>query len=107
MRILVFLLAGSLIISRKKDQPLSNGIIVGLNCGACATCGGFYLNLSNDTAINLNTYYVLNYSDNLNGIISQYSTDFNKNHTPIYVAVSWQPIPNKTNWIRVTNIFSR
>ena len=107
MRFLAFILTISLTVSCEKDQSLSNGVIVGLNYGSCAQCGGFYLNLSNDTSINLNTYYVLNYSDNLNGIISQYSTDFNKNHTPIYVAVSWQPIPNKTNWIRVTNIFSR
>jgi hypothetical protein len=107
MRILCFILAFGLITSCKKDQPLSNGVIVGLNYGSCMTCGGFYINLSNDTAINLNTYYVLNYSDNLIGLINQYYIDFNKDQKPIYVSVSWQPIPNKTNWIRVTNIFSR
>jgi len=104
---LAFLLAVSLIISCKKEQPLSNGIIVGLNYGACVTCGGFYLNLSNDTAINPSTYYVLDYPENLNGIINQYYADYNKNHKPIYVSVSWQPVPNETYWIQVTNIFSR
>jgi hypothetical protein len=107
MRFLGFILTVSLIASCTKDQSLSNGIIVGWNYGSCPQCGGFYLNLSNDTAINPNTYYVLNYSDNLNGIINQYSSDYNKDHNPIYVSVSWQPVPNKTNWIRVTNIFSR
>lgn len=107
MRFGGFVLAISLTISCDKDQTMSNGILVGLNYGSCVTCGGFYLNLSNDTAINSNTYYVLNYSDNLNGIINQYYMDFIKNHPPIYVAVSWQPVPNRTNWIRVTNIFSR
>ncbi len=107
MRFLGFILAFSLITACEKDQPMSNGIIVGLNYGACATCGGFYLNLSNDTAINSNTYYVLNYPNNLDGTINQYYANYNKNHSPIYVSISWQPIPNKTNWIEVTNIFSR
>ena len=107
MRFLAFILVISLIASCKKDQSVSNGVIVGLNYGSCATCGGFYLNPGNDTAINSNTYYVLKYSDDLDGIMEQYSNDYNKNHMPIYVSVSWQAIPNKTNWIRVTNIRSR
>jgi hypothetical protein len=107
MRFSSLILVIGLIASCSKDQSMSNGVIVGLNYGSCVTCGGFYLNLSNDTTINPNTYYVLNYSDNLNGIINQYYTNYNENHKPIYVSVNWQPIPNKANWIRVTNIFSR
>jgi hypothetical protein len=107
MRFLTFILAISSIVSCKKDQSMSNGIIVGLNYGSCAQCGGFYLNLSNDTAKNSSTYYVLDYPENLNGIINQYYNDYNMNHKPIYVSVSWQAVSNMNNWIRVTNIFSR
>jgi len=87
---------------------MDNAVIVGWNDGYCATCGGFYLNLSNDTARNSNTRYALNYSDNLIPIINQYSTRYHKDHAPIYVSVSWTSISNEQpNWIRVTAIQSR
>jgi hypothetical protein len=86
---------------------MNNAVIVGWNNGFCATCGGFYLNFSNDTTRNANTYYALNYSDNLNDIVNQYSNEYNRNHMPIYVSANWQTVPNQTNWIRVTDIRSR
>jgi hypothetical protein len=94
--------------SCKKDNFMNNGVIVGWNYGYCATCGGFYLNLSNDTAINSNTYYVINYSDNLTGKINQYSNEYNKKHAPIFVSVNYIPVSGtQTNWIRITDIKSR
>lgn len=96
-----------------KTRPFMNqGVIVGWNYGACSTCGGFYLNLSNETTINANTYYVLNYSDNLTAAIDQYSVQYNKLHAPIYVDVDWQPASKTSpsapsNWIRVTDIRTR
>jgi hypothetical protein len=96
-----------MIVSCKKDQLMNNGVIVGWNYGACAMCGGFYLNLSNDTVKNSNTFYVLNYPDSLTQIINQFSSEYNKNQAPIYVFVNWQPIPNQKNWIRVTDIRPR
>lgn len=91
---------------------MNDGVIVGWNYGACVTCGGFYLNLSNDTTINANTYYVVNHADNLNSIIAQYFIQYNKDHLPIYVSVDWQLArmnnPNlPANWIRVTDIRTR
>jgi hypothetical protein len=89
-------------------QLMDNGLIVGWNYGYCSTCGGFYLNLSDDSTINSDTYYVLNYSDALTPTILQYSKQYNKNHNPIKVLVSWDPIPSgRANWIRVTDIRSR
>jgi hypothetical protein len=107
MRYLAFVVVFIMIDSCKKDQSMSNGVIVGWSYGVCATCGGFYLNLSNDTAKNANTYYVINYSDNLNNMITQYSNEYSKNHMPIEVSVNWLTIPNQINWIRVTDIRSR
>ena len=107
MRYLVFLFALIMIFSYKKDQLIDNGVIVGWSYGSCAICRGFYLNLSNDTVRNSNTFYVLNYPDSLIQIINQYSSDYSKNQTPIYVYVNWQAIPNQKNWIRVTEIRSR
>ena len=107
IRHVAFLAALIMIASCKKDQLLNNGVIVGWNYGYCATCGGFYLNLSNDTVKNSSTYYVLNYSDSLNQVISQFSAEYSKNQAPIYVYVIWQPVPNQANWIRVTDIRPR
>ncbi len=97
----------------KKGHPLmSEGVIVGWNYGSCATCGGFYLNMSNDTVRDSSTYYVLGYPEGLNPIINQYFTQYQKNHAPIYVSFDWQPaslnIPYAAaNWIEVTAIQSR
>jgi hypothetical protein len=108
VRYLAFVIVLTMIVSCKKDHFMNNGVIVGWNYGFCATCGGFYLNLSNDTAINSNTYYVINYSDNLTGLINQYSNEYNKNHTPIFVSVNYVPVSGaQANWIRVTDISSR
>jgi hypothetical protein len=93
---------------RKEHKFMNEGVIVGWNYGFCSTCGGFYLNLSNDTVINANTYYVLNYSKALTSVIAQYANQFNKNHLPINVYVDWLSIPiGQSNWIRVTDIRTR
>ncbi len=97
---------------RKGHAFMSEAVIVGWNYGACATCGGFYLNISSDTSRDSTTYYVINYSVSLNAVISQYSLQYTKNRSPIYVFVDWQParktIPYApVNWIYVTNIEAR
>lgn len=97
---------------KKGHQFMNEGVIVGWNYGSCATCGGFYLNMSNDTVRDSSTYYVLDYPEGLNPIITQYFTQYNKNHLLIYVSFDWQPasLGNPTapaNWIRVTAIQSR
>lgn len=71
---------------------MNSGVIVGWNNGYCITCGGFYLNLSNDTARNAHTYYVLNYSQSLTPIVIRLNRQYNKNQAPIYVFVDWQPV---------------
>lgn len=85
---------------------------MGWNYGACATCGGFYLNLSPDTTISSSTYYVLDYPVALNGEIAGFFAQYNKNHLPIYVSVNWQLASLSdpgapANWIRVLDIKAR
>jgi hypothetical protein len=97
----------------KKEHPsMTQGVIVGWNLGSCVTCGGFYLNMSNDTARGSATYYVLNWPLAADSLIDQDATQYNKNHLPIYVSFDWQPVgvtspPDAANWIRVTAIQSR
>ena len=76
----------------KEHQSLMQGVIVGLNYGSCATCGGFYINRSNDTVKTSASYYVLNWPDALDSVIDQYYTQYNKDHSPIYVSFDWQPV---------------
>jgi hypothetical protein len=95
------------LLSCKKNISLTAGQIVGWNSGFCPTCGGFYINITSDTTINSNTLYALNYTENLQGIIQQFYTAYNKNHIPIPVSFSSQTIPNQKNWIKVTSIENR
>jgi hypothetical protein len=95
---------------KKEHQSMMQGVIVGLNYGACATCGGFYINRSNDTVRDSASYYVLGWPDALDSVINQYYTQYNKNHSPIYVSFDSQPVLSlnvPANWIRVTAIQSR
>jgi hypothetical protein len=83
-----------------------------MNYGACPTCGGFYLNLSNDTTMNADTYYALNYSESVTATINQLDSEFNHDHEPIYVSVDWQSLHAQDsslplNWIHVTGIKKR
>jgi hypothetical protein len=106
-QIFVFLIVVAELLSCKKSSNWTAGQIVGWNNGYCATCGGFYVNLSSDTTINTNTLYAINYANNLQGIVNQFYAEYNKNHMPIPVSFSSQPIPNQKNWIRVTGILNR
>jgi hypothetical protein len=94
---------------KKGHQFMNQGVIVGWNYGSCATCGGFYLNMSNDTVRDSSTYYVLGWSDATFPIVNQYSTQYNQNHSPIYVSFDWQHVNLNvpSNWIKVTAIESR
>ena len=97
---------------KKEHQSMTQGVIVGWNYGTCVTCGGFYVNMSNDTAKGPATYYVENWSDAADSIIGLYATQYNKNHKPIYVSFNSQPaslnVPSApADWIRVTAIQSR
>jgi hypothetical protein len=96
----------------KSEQLTNVGIIVGWNYGYCSTCGGFYLNRSNDTTMNSKTYYALNYSSSLNDVVEKLNDEYAKNLKPIYVYVEWQPVnlvvPSApTNWVHVTYIKER
>jgi hypothetical protein len=97
---------------KKGHQFMNQGVIVGWNYGSCVTCGGFYVNMSNDTVKGPATYYVLNWSDAAQPLISGYFSQYNKNHLPTYVSFDWQPVSlnvpgDPANWIRVTAIESR
>jgi hypothetical protein len=97
----IFISATLLLTSCKKDHTWkSSGIIVGWNNGYCVTCGGFYLNLSNDTTRSSNTYYVLNYSPSLTRVITELYQQYNKNQQLIYVLVDWQPAADSLNGYR-------
>lgn len=97
---------------KKGHQFMSQGMIVGWNYGSCAICGGFYLNMSDDTVKDSSTYYVINWADGLDSVINQYAVQYNRNHSPIYVSFDWQRanlgnLYTQANWIRVTAIQSR
>jgi hypothetical protein len=97
---------------KKEHQLMNQGVIVGWNDGACVTCGGFYINTSNDTIRDSTSYYVLNWPDAVLSVINQYSAQYHKNHLPIYISFDSQPVSLNVpgapaNWIRVTAIQSR
>jgi hypothetical protein len=97
---------------KKEHQSMNQGVIVGWNDGACVTCGGFYINTSNDTIRDSTSYYVLNWTDAVLSVINQYSAQYHRNHLPIYISFDSQPVSLNVpgapaNWIRVTAIQSR
>ncbi|HSZ85269.1 MAG TPA: hypothetical protein VK787_04525 [Puia sp.] len=93
---------------RKSQQEQENlGVIIGWNYGACATCGGFYFNPSNDTVKNPGTLYALTYTDSLTGIIERLENAYAGNLRPIFVYVGWKQLDAPANWVTVTYIKKR
>ncbi|HVM86645.1 MAG TPA: hypothetical protein VMT76_00555 [Puia sp.] len=110
--IIPFLFFAALTGCSKTNHFMNEGVIVGWNYGYCATCGGFYLNSSNDTVKNAGTYYVLNYSASLTETINKLDSAYNHDNKPIYVSVSWQSLHLQdssfpTNWIHISDIRER
>ncbi|HLY70149.1 MAG TPA: hypothetical protein VKR53_10510 [Puia sp.] len=97
---------------KSQQEPGNLGTIVGWNYGACATCGGFYFNPSNDTAKNNATLYALTYTDSLATTIDSLSHAYAVNLKPVFVYITWKSVrltdPDApSNWVNVTYIKKR
>jgi hypothetical protein len=90
-KIITLFIFATLIIECKKEEKFMNqGVIAAWSEGACQTCGGFYVNLSNDTTITPHTYYIIStYSPSLNGTIQSLMTTAFKTHKAVYVSLNW------------------
>ena len=94
--------------TKQSSDALKPAQIVGWNEGACATCGGFYVNFSNDTTINTNPYYVLNYPDALLVTVERYYTAYHEHRSPIAISLDSVSVQNGYfHWIRATAIRDR
>jgi hypothetical protein len=96
----------------KKSLPLPAGVIVGWNRGYCMTCGGFYINLSNDTTLNANTYYAINCSSSAQNEVDSLNTKYESSLKPIKVYIQWSlnhltDTAAPSNWIFVSYIRER
>ena len=107
IRKFVYILILSSLFFCKKDVQGTNGQIVGWNSGYCATCGGFYINFSNDTGITGSTRYALNYDASVQPLVAQFYSNFTKNHQPIPIFFDYTPVSDPPSWIHVTHLSPR
>jgi hypothetical protein len=69
---------------------MNQGVIAAWSAGSCQTCGGFYINLSNDTILSPHTYYILStYAPSLNATIQNLMSTAFKTHKAVYVSLNW------------------
>jgi hypothetical protein len=74
----------------KKEKFMNQGVIAAWSEGACQTCGGFYVNLSNDTTITPHTYYIINtYPQSLNATIQNLMTTAFNTRKEVYISLDW------------------
>jgi|GEM_PF-2033112 len=85
-------------------SKLVKATLLGVDSRACAVCGGYYLNLSDDTTANINTLRAIRYPTNLNTLTTP--------KFPVKVYISYQSavhyhFPDSTRTIEILSIYNR